>query len=44
MYAEGCIFIDHTMGNVHIEQLLNFTSTTMIQENNAPNDEWAIWE
>ena len=30
MYAGGCIFVDHAMGFVHIEYLINFTATETI--------------
>ena len=31
MYSGGCIFINHTMGYIHVEHLINFTSTETIQ-------------
>ena len=31
MYASGCIFVDHATGDVHIEHLLNFTTTETLQ-------------
>ena len=31
MYAGGCIFVDHATGDVHVEYLLNFTTTETMQ-------------
>ena len=31
MYAGGCIFVDHAIGDVHVEHLLNFTTTETLQ-------------
>ena len=31
MYSGGCIFVDHAMGFVHIEHMINFTATQTIQ-------------
>ena len=31
MYAGGCIFVDHATGDVHVEHLLNFTTTETLQ-------------
>ena len=31
MYSGGCIFVDHTMGCVHIKHKINFTATETIQ-------------
>ena len=31
MYAGGCIFVDHATGDVHVENLLNFTTTETLQ-------------
>ena len=31
MYAGSCIFVDHATGDVHVEHLLNFTTTETLQ-------------
>ena len=31
IYTGRCIFISHTMGNIHVKYLLNFMATTTIQ-------------
>ena len=31
MYAGGCIFVDHATGDVHVEHMLNFTTTETLQ-------------
>ena len=31
MYTGGCIFVDHATGDVHVEHLLNFTTTETLQ-------------
>ena len=31
MYSGGCIFINHTMGYIHVEHHINFTATETIQ-------------
>ena len=31
MYAHGCIFVNHATGDVHVEHLLNFTTTETLQ-------------
>ena len=31
MYAGGCIFVEHATGDVHVEHLLNFTTTETLQ-------------
>ena len=36
-------FIDHAMSDIHIEHLLNFIATAMIQTNNATDDGWEIY-
>ena len=30
MYVSGCIFVDHTIGDVHVEHVINFTTTETI--------------
>ena len=31
MYAGGCIFVNHATGDVHVEHLLDFTTTETLQ-------------
>ena len=40
MYAGSCIFVDHATGDVHVEHLLNFTTTETLQAKLNTKSAW----